>query len=42
MASMDLYTQFASFVAVSRLIDQERLRLAQPATATAEPTAPTR
>ena len=42
MASMDLYTQFASFVAVSRLIDQERLRLAQPATATVEPTAPPR
>jgi hypothetical protein len=33
MASMDLYTQFAAFVAVSRLIEQERLRLAQPTTA---------
>ena len=32
MASMDLYAQFASFVAVSRLIDQERIRLAQPTT----------
>ena len=42
MASMDLYTQFASFVAVSRLIDQERIRLAQPpaATANAETTKP--
>jgi hypothetical protein len=36
MASMDLYTQFSAFVAVSRLIDQERLRLAQPTTASAE------
>jgi len=30
MASMDLYTQFAAYVAVSRLIEQERLRLVQP------------
>lgn len=29
LASMDLYTQFASFVAVSRLIESERLRVAQ-------------
>jgi hypothetical protein len=30
--SMDLYTQFAAFVAVSRLIDQERLRVARTTT----------
>jgi hypothetical protein len=36
MSSMDLYTQFAAFVAVSRLIEQERLRLAQPTTANAD------
>jgi hypothetical protein len=36
MQSMDLYTQFAAYAAVSRLIDQERLRLgAPPRTATA-------
>jgi hypothetical protein len=36
LQSMDLYTQFAAYAAVSRLIDQERLRLGQtPATCTA-------
>lgn len=30
LASMDLYTEFAAQVAVSRLIEQERLRVAQP------------
>ncbi len=43
MASMDLYTQFSAFVAVSRLIDQERIRLAQPSqssSASAETTKP--
>lgn len=33
LASMDLYTEFAAFFAVSRLLEQERLRLAPPATA---------
>lgn len=40
-ASMDLYTRFAAYAAVSRLIEQERLRVARPATAAAEAT-PTR
>jgi hypothetical protein len=43
LASMELYTQFAANVAVSRLIDQERLRLAQPtttSTANADKTTP--
>jgi hypothetical protein len=31
LASMDLYTEFAAYFAVSRLLDQERLRLGQPA-----------
>lgn len=30
LASMDLYTQFAAYQAVSRLIEQERLRLVPP------------
>lgn len=33
LASMDLYTEFAAFVAVSRLLEQERLRLGQPGSA---------
>jgi hypothetical protein len=37
LASMDLYTQFAAYSAVSRLIEQERLRVAR---ATATPTTP--
>lgn len=30
LASMDLYVEFAAYQAVSRLLEQERLRLAQP------------
>lgn len=37
LASMDLYTEFSAQVAVARLLEQERLRLAQPVTS-AEPT----
>lgn len=37
LASMDLYTEFSAQVAVARLLEQERLRLAQPVT-NAEPT----
>lgn len=37
LASMDLYTEFSAQIAVSRLLEQERLRLAQPVTS-AEPT----
>jgi hypothetical protein len=37
LASMDLYTEFSAQVAVGRLLEQERLRLAQPVTS-AEPT----
>lgn len=33
LASMDLYVEFAAFEAVSRLLELERLRLAQPAEA---------
>jgi hypothetical protein len=40
MQSMDLYTQFAAFVAVSRLIDQERLRVARTTTTQASPASP--
>ncbi len=40
MQSMDLYTQFAAFVAVSRLIDQERLRVARTTTTDARPASP--
>lgn len=38
LTSMDLYTQFAANMAVARLIEQERLRLGQPAMTSAEPT----
>ena len=31
LMNMDLYTQFAAYEAVGKLLDQERLRLAQPA-----------
>lgn len=39
LASMDLYTEFAAYLAVSRLLDQERLRLGRPvrAVTTANP-----
>lgn len=37
LVSMDLYTEFSAHLAVSRLLEQERLRLAQPVT-NAEPT----
>ncbi|HMN40292.1 MAG TPA: hypothetical protein PKE29_05565 [Phycisphaerales bacterium] len=40
MQSMDLYTQFSAFVAVSRLIDQERLRVARTTTTDARPASP--
>ena len=35
LASMDLYVEFAANEAVSRLLEQERIRLAQPAEAQA-------
>lgn len=35
LASMDLYTEFASFWTVKRLLDEERLRLARPVARTA-------
>lgn len=40
LASMDLYTEFAAYFAVSRLLEQERLRLTPaPATVSAAPNA---
>lgn len=41
LASMDLYTEFAAHFAVSRLLEQERLRLGQPSGTVSEAQAPT-